>query len=584
MLFLFFGFMLMLVMRWQLAHPGVPVPVVGPIGQWLLSGTGGSPFANDQYGHPGMLTADGYNAFGAMHGTIMVFFGIVPLAFAAFGNFVVPLQIGAPDMTFPRINMASYWSLFISCIIMIASFFVPGGAAKSGWTSYPPLSGIADLNVGHSIWFNGQTLWLLGMVFNITASLLGSVNFTATIIQLRAPGMTWMRLPFFVWAQFVTAFLLLLAFPPLEAASLMQFMDRVAGTGFFMPTGLVLNQQLIQNWAGGGSPILWQHLFWFLAHPEVYVLILPGIGIVTEVIANNTRKPIYGYKAMVGALLVLAFLSFIVWAHHMYMTGMGAKVAGFFQTTTIIISVPSVILLTCLLLSLWGASIRFTVPMLFATAFLPMFGIGGLTGIPLAFNAVDLYLHDTYYIIAHFHYVVAPGTIFAAFAGVYFWFPKATGRQMNEFLGRVHFWLSLIFINGLFMPMFIQGMHGMHRRWYDGGATYPQLSEGLLHWNGFMSTSAFLLGAAQFIFIFNFCISIFAGKKCSRNPWHATTVDWDTPSPPGHGNFDKPIAVYRGPYEYSVPGAPEDYTPQTQPTAATQPHALGGGPELAPAH
>ncbi len=469
LVFLFFGFMLMLVMRWQLAHQGTPVPVVGPLFQRLLTGFGSSPFGNDEHGHPGMLTPDGYNAFGAMHGTIMVFFGIVPIAFAAFGNFVVPLQIGAPDMTFPRINMASYWSFFISCIFMVFSFFVPGGAAKSGWTSYPPLSGIADMAPGHSLWFNGQTLWLLGMVFNITASLLGSVNFTATIIQLRAPGMTWMRMPFFVWAQFITAFLLLLAFPPLEAASLMQFMDRVAGTNFFMPTGLVLNQHVIQNWAGGGSPILWQHLFWFLAHPEVYVLILPGIGIVAEVIANNTRKPLYGYKAMVGGLLVLAFLSFIVWAHHMYMTGMGARVAAFFQTTTIIISIPSVILLTALLLSLWGASIRFTTPMLFATAFLPQFGIGGLTGIPLAFNAVDLYLHDTYYIIAHFHYVVAPGTIFAIFAGIYYWFPKATGRQLNQFWGHVHFWFSIVFINAIFMPMFIQGMHGVHRRWYDGG-------------------------------------------------------------------------------------------------------------------
>ena len=564
LLFLFFGFMLMLVMRWQLAHPNEAVPVIGG---FLQSVFGSSAFANDANGVPGVLSADGYNAFGAMHGTIMVFFGIVPIAFAAFGNFVVPLQIGAPDMTFPKINMASYWCFFISCVIMLGSFFVPGGAAKSGWTSYPPLANIADMN--HLAFFNGQTLWLVGMVFNITASLLGSVNFIATIIQLRAPGMTWMRLPFFVWTQFVTAFLLLLAFPPLEAAGVMQLMDRVFNTSFFMPTGLVVGQQLTQ-WAGGGSPLLWQHLFWFLAHPEVYVLILPGIGMVAEIIANNTRKPLYGYKAMVGAIFVLGFLSFIVWAHHMYMTGMGAKVAGFFQVTTIMISVPSVILLTALLLSLWGGSIRFTVPMLFAAAFLPMFGIGGLTGIPLAFNATDLYLHDTYYVIGHFHYIVAPGTIFAIFAGIYYWFPKATGRQMSEFLGRVHFWGSLITINGIFFPMLLQGMAGVHRRWYDGGATYEQLIKPVIHWNGFMSTSAFLLALAQLPFIFNFFWSIKNGRKVGRNPWDSTTLEWDAPSPPPHGNFDTDISVHRGPYEYSVPGADKDFTPQTEHHAPKQ--------------
>ena len=588
--FLMFGFMLMMIMRWQLAHPGEAVPVIGGLLQTFF---GSSAFQADANGVRGVLTADGYNSFGAMHGTIMVFFGIVPVAFAAFGNFVVPLQIGAIDMTFPKINMASFWCFFISCVIMLVSFFVPGGAAKSGWTSYPPLSGIADLGPLNHIFMNGQTLWVIGMVFNITASLLGSVNFIATIIQLRAPGMTWMRLPFFVWAQFVTAFLLLLAFPPLEAAGVMQLMDRAFDTSFFMPTGLIVNGATTQ-WSGGGSPILWQHLFWFLAHPEVYVLILPGIGMVAEIIACNTRKPLYGYKAMVGAIFVLGFLSFIVWAHHMYMTGMGAKVAGFFQVTTIIISIPSVILVTALMLSLWGGSIRFTVPMLFASAFLPMFGIGGLTGIPLAFNAVDLYLHDTYYIIGHFHYVVAPGTIFAIFAGVYHWYPKATGRMLNEFLGKMHFWLSLIFINGIFFPMFLQGMAGVHRRWYDGGGkvladgtqelTY-QLAGPVLHWNNFMSVSAFLLGLAQIPFIINFCASIWIGRKSGDNPWDATTVEWDTPTPPPHGNFIKDISVHRGPYEYSVPGADKDFTPQTEAPRTDRPPEVGvAGPIATHAH
>jgi cytochrome c oxidase subunit 1 len=571
--FLMFGFILMMVMRWQIANPGEAVPIFGGLLQSIF---GEAAFQKDAMERMGMLTADGYNSFGAMHGTIMVFFGIVPAAFAAFGNYVVPLQIGAPDMTFPRINMASYWCFFISCVIMMVSFFVPGGAAKSGWTSYPPLSGIADSgDLFHPFW-NGQTLWLVGMVFNITASLLGSVNFIATIIQLRAPGMTWMRLPFFVWSQFITAFLLLLAFPPLEAAGVMQLMDRAFGTSFFMPTGLVVQNQLTE-WAGGGSPILWQHLFWFLAHPEVYVLILPAIGMVAEIVACNTRKPLYGYKAMVGAIFVLAFLSFIVWAHHMYMTGMGAKVAAFFQTTTIIISIPSVILLTALMISLWGGSIRFNTPMLFATAFLPMFGIGGLTGIPLAFNAIDLYLHDTYYVIAHFHYVVAPGTIFAIFAGVYHWYPKMTGRMLNEMLGKLHFWTSLILINGVFAPMFLQGMAGVHRRWYDGGASYPQISNAEVmgrtsfEWNEVSSVSAFLLGVVQIFFIVNLVWSWKNGRKADRNPWHCTTLEWDTPTPPPHGNFDKDIRVYRGPYEYSVPGADKDYTPQSEPPPAAEP-------------
>jgi cytochrome c oxidase subunit 1 len=514
----------------------------------------------------GVLTPNGYNVFGAMHGTIMVFFGVVPLAVAGFGNFVVPLQIGAPDMAFPKLNMASYWCFFTSCVLMLGSFLAPGSAAKSGWTAYPPLAGIADMPEGSSVWLNGQTIWLIAMVFNITGSLLGSINFISTIIQLRAPGLNWMRLPFFVWAQFVTAFLLVLAFPPLEAAGFMQLTDRVFGTSFFMPTGLVVGQAVAQNWSGGGSPVLWQHLFWFLAHPEVYVLILPAIGIVAEIVANNTRKPLYGYKAMVYALFALAFLSFIVWAHHMYMTGMGSKVASFFQATTIMISVPSVILLTCLMLSLWGGSIRFTMPMLFATAFLPMFGIGGLTGIPLAFNAVDLFLHDTYYVIGHFHYVVAPGTIFALFAGVYHWYPKVTGRKMGEFLGRIHFWGSLVSINGLFFPMFLQGMAGVHRRWYDGGVTYTQLAGPVLHWNMVMTVSAGLLALFQLAFIWNFFTSIRGGVKVGRNPWNATTVEWDTPTPPPHGNFEKPVEVFRGPYEYSVPGANSDFLPQTQRT------------------
>ncbi|CAN5533098.1 cbb3-type cytochrome c oxidase subunit I [soil metagenome] len=560
LIFLFFGFSLMLLMRWQLAYPGKALPVIGSMLNAIF-GRGSMP--------DGIMTPDFYNSLGAMHGTIMIFLGVVPVAFAAFGNYVVPLQIGAPDMTFPKINMASYWAFFVGGVIMLISFFVPGGAAKSGWTAYTPLSVIADSGPQFHYLMNGQTLWLIGFVFLITSSLLGSVNFITTIIQLRAKGLTWMRLPFFVWAQFITAFLLLLAFPPLEAAAVMQLMDRLAATSFFMPTGLVVNGAAL-NISGGGSPILWQHLFWFLGHPEVYVLILPAMGIVAEILANNTRKPLWGYKSLVFAALVLGFLSFIVWAHHMWLTGMGTVVSAFFQTTTLIISIPSVIILSAFFISLWGGSIRFNTPMLFATAFLPMFGIGGLTGIPLAFNSADIYLHDTYYVIAHFHYIVAPGTIFALFAGIYYWFPKATGRRMSEFWGKVHFWPSLICMNVIFLPMFLQGMLSMHRRWYDGGQGWALSNEkvwGLsgFEWNVPISMAAWVMGVAQIPFIINFFWSMKRGEKVNDNPWEATTLEWAAPSPPPHGNFAVVPTAHRGPYEYSLPGREQDFTMQHEP-------------------
>ncbi len=662
LVFLLIGFTFMLLMRWQLAYPGESLTwtnASSKVHDLFYSGIStltGHPYIPEKiatvksatppllerlFGQAsmpgGVMSPDFYNSLGAMHGTIMVFLAIVPLGFAAFGNFVMPLQIGAPDMCFPRLNMASFWLQFSGGTLMLSSFFVPGGAAKSGWTSYAPLSDIADHPLqavyhapGDMLWwfsaavtffttllflvnflvhsknfapamkvqsrrilyqvfftfialqllfltinwivppkaivwhqplvFTGQTLWLASLVLLISASLLGAVNFIATIIQLRAKGMEWMRLPFFVWAQFITAFLLLLAFPPLEAAGIMQLMDRVGGTSFFLPTGLVVGGNPMTV-SGGGTPMLWQHLFWFLGHPEVYVLILPGLSIVCEIIANNTRKPIWGYRSLVFSLFILGFLSFIVWAHHMYLTNMGTVVSTFFQATTTIISIPSVVILTSLLISLWGGSIRFTVPMLWATAFLPMFGIGGLTGIPLAFNASDLYLHDTYYVIAHFHYIVAPGTIFALFAGIYYWFPKATGRMMNQFWGKVHFWPSFILMNCIFMPMFLQGMAGMHRRWYDGGQSW-ELAKNVVHWNVFISVSAFLLMIAQIPFIINFFWSIRHGKKVGDNPWQATTLEWSTPTPPPHGNFPKTPVVDKGPYEYSVPGAPQDFTPQ----------------------
>ncbi len=552
LLFLFLGFILISCMRWQLAYPGQPLPILGNL-------------INDLYGGAdGIMTPEIYNMFGAMHGNIMVFLAIVPLGFAAFGNYVVPLQIGAPDMAFPRLNMASFWLFFVGAILIFGSMFIPGGPAQAGWTSYSPLAS--------SVPTNGQAYWLVGLVILIASSLLGAVNFIATIIQLRAPGMTWMKMPFFCWAQFVTAFLLLLAFPPLQVAGIMQLFDIVFDTSFFLPTGLIIGGQPAEI-SGGGSPVLWQHLFWFLAHPEVYVLILPAVGMVSEIITNNTRRPLWGYKTLIYAVMTLGFLSFIVWAHHMYLTGMGTVISTFFQTTTMIISIPSVIILTCLFLTLWGGSMRINTPMLFALAFLPMFGIGGLTGLPLGFSYSDLYLHDTYYVIAHFHYIVAPGTIFAFFAGIYYWFPKATGRYMSDYWGRVHFWLSLVFMNLIFMPMFLQGLAGMHRRMYDGGVTYAGTAtpeEGVVgiltkyvEMNQTISIAAWCLGLSQIPFIINFFYSITNGKKVeSPNPWKATTLDWQTPTPPPHGNFDGPIEVFNGPYEYSAPGTDDDFLPQ----------------------
>ncbi len=542
--FLFLGFCLMMLMRWQLAYPGEKMPYIGNIfGEAAMPG--------------GVMLPEFYNSLGAMHGTIMIFLGVVPLLVGAFGNYVMPLQIGAPDMAFPKLNMMSYWVYFVGGVVMITSFFVPGGAANSGWTSYPPLSDIATA---------GQTWWLFGMVCLITSSLLGSVNFIVTIIQLRVEGLTMFRLPFFVWAQLITSFLLLLAFPPLEAAGVLQLMDRLAGTSFFLPEGLVVSGVLQTQISGGGSPLLWQHLFWFLAHPEVYVLILPALGIVAEVIANNTRKPLWGYRAMIYSTIFLGFMSFIVWAHHMFMTGMGTKISAFFATTTMIISIPSVVILTALVISLYQGAIRFTVPMLFALAFLPMFAIGGLTGLPLGLPAADIHLHDTYYVIGHFHYVVAPGTIFAIFAGIYFWYPKVTGRMLNSTLGYIHFFFSFIFINIVFMPMFWQGMAGVSRRLYN--QTVYAHGDAVQSLTVMSSWGAWMLGLAQIPFIINFFISRFAGKKVSNNPWHATTLEWLAPSPPPHGNFETVPVVYRGPYEYSVPGASEDFNPQHVTTEA----------------
>jgi cytochrome c oxidase subunit I len=537
MFFLLLGFCLVILMRWQLAFPGQPIPVVG----WFLP---------DSIAPGGVMLPQLYNQLGAMHGTIMIFLGVVPLGVGFYGNYFLPLQIGAGDMAFPRLNMSSYWVYFVGGVLMLLSFVWPGGPAQSGWTSYPPLSDVAP----------GQNIWLLGMTFLITSSLLGSINILVTTINLRAPGLTWMRLPIFVWAQFITSVLLLFAFPVLQGASILQLLDRVAGTSFYLPAGLVIGGQVLDR-AGGGTPLLWQHLFWFLAHPEVYVLILPAMGIVAEIIANNTRKPLFGYKTLVWAMGILGFYSFLVWAHHMFLSGMKTSLSSFFMVTTMIVSIPSVAILSCLLFSLWGGRIRYTTPMLFALAFIPMFGIGGLTGLPLGFLPTDVYLHDTYYVIGHFHYVVVTGSIIALMGGVYHWYPKMFGRKMDDKLGRVHFWGSVISMNVIFFPMFIQGLAGQQRRLYDPTVQVHNLTttQPLSPWQLAGAVSLLLF---QFVFLYNFFKCLRSGEKPQENPWDATTLEWACPSPPGHGNFDKVPTVYRDPYDYSVPGAKQDWSPQ----------------------
>jgi len=549
LLFLLVGFTMMLLMRWQLAIPTPPddfdpekLGMIRSLLNWIFPEA--MPF--------GFMDPVFYNQLGAMHGTIMIFLGVVPLGVAAFGNYVMPLQIGAPDMAFPRLNMASYWTYLVGGIVLLSSFLADGGAPQSGWTSYAPLSIVAPA---------GQTYWLVGMLIVITSSLFGAINFIVTTLNMRAKGLTLGRMPVFCWAQLVTAVLLLLAFPVLEAGAILQLLDRVAGTSFYIPKDMIYGATVFPR-AGGGSPILWQHLFWFLAHPEVYVLLLPAMGIVAEIIATNTRKPLFGYKELVGSMIVIGILSFVVWAHHMFLSGMRTSLANLFVTTTMTISIPSVAVLTCLLLSLRGGMIRFNTPMLFALAFLPMFGIGGLTGLPLGFAPTDLHLHDTYYVIGHFHYVVAPGSLIALLGGTYYWYPKMFGRKMNEKLGKVHFWMTVIPMNFVFFPMLIQGMYGMQRRLATPTDQWHNLP--VQGWSMMIGIAAAVLMVGQLPFLFNFIYSLKNGEKAGENPWNATTLEWACPSPPPHGNFAKEPEVFRGPYEYSVPGHKTDYWPQDE--------------------
>jgi len=535
--FLFLGLFMMIIggllamlIRYQLAWPETPVPGLG----WLLRDT------------EGVLPPEAYNMAFTMHATLMIFFVIMPILAGAFGNFCIPLMIGARDMAFPRLNMLSIWMAFLSGAVMLAGFFVPQGHAASGWTAYAPLSAVPAYTGVN--W--GQNLWLISLFILTLSSLMGAINYITTVINMRAPGMTFFRMPLVVWSLFITAILLLLALPVLMSATAMLLFDRTLGTHWFLPDG-------------GGEPLLWQHLFWFFGHPEVYILILPAMGAASEILPVFARKPIFGYHAMVYSMLAICFLSWIVYGHHMFVSGMNPAVGMAFTLSTMVIAVPSAIKTFNWLGTLWGGNIRFTVPMLNALAFVAMFVIGGLSGIFMASTPVDIFIQDTYFIVAHIHYVVFGGSIFGAFAAIYYWFPKMFGRMMNTTLGHLHFWPTFVFFNLTFFPQHFLGVGGMMRRIYN-----PTQYEFLVHlqwWNVFITWSAFALGVAQIFFAINFFWSLFAGKKAPLNPWQANTLEWTALSPPPHLNWgDKIPTVYRGPYEYASAEVEEDYLPQTR--------------------
>jgi cytochrome c oxidase subunit 1 len=525
------GGLMAYMMRWQLAWPETSIPGA----KWIPE-----PFAFD-----GVIPPEFYNSLVTMHGTIMVFFVAMPILLGAFGNYLIPLMVGAPDMAFPRLNMMSFWTLFVASLLVVVSFVVPGGAAAAGWTGYAPLS--ADAVYTGVEW--GLNLWILALALEFASVLMGGVNFLTTAIAMRAPGMSIFRMPLLVWMQLSAAVIFMLSVGPTIAAAVLLLLDRTVGTGFFAPER-------------GGDPLLWQHLFWFFGHPEVYVILFPGLGVIMEVLPVFSRKPIFAYRTIVYATVVAGVLSFIVWAHHMFVSGMNPRLSMPFSVTTILISAPLGIIIFAMILTLWKGSLRFPTPMLFALGGLGTFLMGGVTGIFNGSAAVDIYIHDTYFVVAHFHYTLFPSAIFAAFAGMYFWFPKMFGRMMNEALGKAHFWLTFIFFNLVFLPMFTLGMAGHMRRIYNPLA-YDFLKP-LQPTQQFITIAAILLLLAQILFMVNFFRSMFAGAVAEQNPWRANTLEWAASSPPPHGNFGTVPTVYHGPYDYSLPGATADWLPQNQ--------------------
>jgi cytochrome c oxidase subunit I len=513
-----------------------------------------------QLGFPGEITAinpELYHQAVTQHGMIMVVFLLTALLLGGFGNYMIPLMIGARDMAFPLLNMLSYWTYLVSVLVLLAAFLMPGGVTGAGWTLYPPQS-ILPFTPGYDY---GIIFMIVALAIFVAAATMGGLNFVTTVLQMRTRGMTLLRMPLTVWGIFVAAAMSLLAFPALFVGGVMLLFDRILGTSFFMPAMVQFGQQLDYQ---GGSPLLWQHLFWYFGHPEVYIVILPAMGIASDVIATHARKPIFGYPMMVLSIIAIGAISFVVWAHHMYTSGMNPYFGFFFATTTLVVAIPSAVKTYNRLLTLWRGNIHLNTPMLFAIGFVSTFVIGGLTGLFLGNVLLDFPLHDTYFVVAHFHMVMGVAAITAIFAGIYHWYPKVTGRMFSEPLGKIHFWITFIGVYAIFLPMHHIGLLGLPRRYFSFGQLefVPQSVADL---NVFITVAALVVGAAQLVFGFNLIVSLFRGRRAEANPWHATSLEWQTPdNPPTHGNWGPTLpVVHRWAYDYSTPEGREDYIPQT---------------------
>jgi cytochrome c oxidase subunit 1 len=548
------GMLMSVLMRMNLSWPGTNWPILGTLFP------GGAP--------DGLMTPEFYLSLVTMHGTIMVFFVLTTAPQGGFGNYFLPIQIGAEDMAFPVLNMLSFWVTFVGFVVILAAIFYSGADSTvgpiGGWTGYAPLSALPNAGPGQGM---GMNLWIISIAIFCVGSLLGALNFITTLLNMRTRGMSLMRMPLTCWAWFTTAVLALLSFPVLLGGGILLLLDRVAGTSFFIPGGLYVSGVLSGSSTSfplhtGGSPILWQHLFWFFGHPEVYIAILPGMGATSHILATFARKPVFGYRAMVFAIFAIGLLGFFVWGHHMFISGMSPYSAMTFSILTLSIGVPSAVKTFNWLGTLWGGRIRFHTPMLFAIGFVSLFVAGGITGLVLGQTSLDLPMHDTYFVPAHFHLVMGVASIFGMFAATYFWFPKMFGRYMNETLGKIHFWITFVGVYCIFVPMHTMGIVGMPRRFAQ--FTEYEFLNSLHPLVVFVSISAIITVTVQLLFYFNVFWSIFKGKKASDNPWEATTLEWNTTSPPPHDNFAGHIpVVHHGPYEFAVPGAPRDFVMQT---------------------